>query len=94
MIEVGQMITAVDDKSAKRIGEFREARLQKKKFQGFELSKQRKSARSFVKKVRALLLVYKISYFQRRFYVRPTTSLIISPPYNPPHNSYLSPTNT
>ena len=30
MIEVGQMITAVDEKPAKRIGESREARLQKK----------------------------------------------------------------
>ena len=52
----------VDDKSAKRIGEFREASYRKRSFR-FELSKQRKSARSFVKKVRALLLVYKISYF-------------------------------
>ncbi len=34
MIEVGQMITAVDDKFAKRIGEFREARLQKKEVLG------------------------------------------------------------
>lgn len=34
MIEVGQMITAVDENSAKRIGEFREARLQKKEVSG------------------------------------------------------------
>jgi len=34
MIEVGQMITAVDEKSAKRIGEFKKARLQKKEVSG------------------------------------------------------------
>ncbi|MCC3410394.1 MULTISPECIES: hypothetical protein [unclassified Microcoleus] len=34
MIEVGQMITAVDEKSAKRIGKFREAMLQKKEVSG------------------------------------------------------------
>jgi hypothetical protein len=34
MIEVGQMITAVDEKSVKRIGKFREARLQKKEVSG------------------------------------------------------------
>ncbi len=34
MIEVGQMITAVDEKSGKRIGKFREAMLQKKEVSG------------------------------------------------------------
>lgn len=34
MIEVGQVIAAVDDKSAKRIGKVREAVLQKKQVSG------------------------------------------------------------
>ncbi len=94
MIEVGQMITAVDEKSGKRIGKFREAMLQKKEVSGVWVEPAKKERSHFVKKSAIALISLQNLVFQANislvpYYFLISTSLLC----NPLHNSYLSPTN-